>query len=456
MRSPPARRLSGALLLLSALLSWGARPAAAEKVKEDVANNYVLSIPDSWRWIDGGADWAKYGIRARGVRELEAFKRTGVGKPEGQGGEVVVSILDAPAGKSLDEIAKDPQTVQFLMGRFGEDSTKWPAVESEKTTVPAEDGGEVPGILLSATGEARNLKAALNKKSRGALVLLVVRKKLFRVRMYAWPSEWDDEGLKDEITEIELSLKVLVSKEEKEPTPKPPASDEPPGPDDPSLQGDDGKEVPYGNDVQHWKIVKPAGIKVKEIDKDAQPNQMLYFEDVAKDGSASYQVFLNVFSLVTVDAAGGRHEGDMRQRIAGDWWKQFVASHPEGGVSTLDWVKKTKNRTFITIPDDSEPLKTLVKSGEKRPPEMDYAALEDKRVIERIKNAKLGKGDLADAYRGMLVGNRARTGRDIVMRFFFKTTTHAYEMTVTLTGDVLKAHGEKLQKLLESFVITEK
>jgi hypothetical protein len=365
---------------------------------------------------------------------------------------MVVSVLDAPAGKTLEDIATDPATQQFLLARFGEDPAKWPKVEVTPSDVRVQEGDKpigaeqpppIPGLLLEAEGEARNLKGNLNPKSRGALLLTVAKGKLFRLRMYAWPSQWDDERIKDDCTDIEMSFEILDARTDKT-APKPSDGEGPDAPADGAAE-EKSPEKAFESRVQRWKLLKPAGLGVREYSKEEQPNRQLWLE------GPGYQVLLDVYPLTTVDARGEQHDGDLRTRIVNGWWPQFLTLHNEGEIHTFVWPKKGK---YLTLP--APPEITIVAPDGKRPPEMDYAALEDKKAVERVKKARIGKEEASDAYRGSLGGNRVRAGKDVEARWFWKTTTHAYELRVLLWGDAVQALGPKVQKLLDSLELTEK
>jgi hypothetical protein len=85
--------------------------------------------------------------------------------------------------------------------------------------------------------------------------------------------------------------------------------------------------------------------------------------------------------------------------------------------------------------------------------------MEKKGISEKVKKARIGKGEANEFYRASLQGNRPGVGQEILVRFGWKTATHTYEMIINMTGDFIKPDHPKfklLRQTLESLEIAEK
>jgi hypothetical protein len=460
------------LLLALALVAVAAVPAAANKQREDPNLNYILVVPDTWSIQDPPADWAKQGVVVVARRVLDKTRRGA--PPDGEGAQATLSIIDAPQGKTLDDLAKDPQIRQSLLGRFGQDSTKWPALDVANDTIGPDDstkGAPVETRILTTVAPEPGKEALSNNlngkpsRTRGVMLLTIVRGKLFRLVMYAWltPSPDDDENamLKDDLDQIEMEFSVFTTKEEKKETPKPNGEGGAEPPVEEKYEGDAGERKEMGNPVQHWKLVKPKGIKSVEVDHAAIPTRAAYFE--GSEASGSYQITFDVYKNGATNAQGVRTaDQDLKKWIAPDWWENFTINHPDGEILTYEWPRRPRVRTIVTLPE-MPPAKeaiVVIKKDGKRPIEVDFSDMEKMKVVDSPKRRNIGpKGDPMEAYRGAMLGNRPRVGPELILRFGWKTVTHTYMLTVSVTKDLLGENSPRLaqiRELLESIELTEK
>ena len=183
-------------------------------------------------------------------------------------------------------MGKDEDTRGFLMRRFDDKASKWPEVSM--VCDKYDSGMEI--CILSAEGQAPNLKGK-EAPTRAVLILSTAKKKLFLLRLYAWPTEFDAEGLKGDLDMIEMGFDIpdLRPEPEKDEPPPRPAEDEEEPEDAP--EGDEAEEKVFEDKLVGWKIVKPVGIKSSETyDKEKFGDVVVWFED--NDHVGSYQIHL--------------------------------------------------------------------------------------------------------------------------------------------------------------------
>ena len=108
-RAPRTRPAVLAFLAAGALGVVAPREVSSDHTKE--AGNVVVTVEDDWRFSDSSPEWAKDKIVLRAFRRLVKLKKKDPATGEqpdakGEGGEILISNVEAPAGKSLQEIAE--------------------------------------------------------------------------------------------------------------------------------------------------------------------------------------------------------------------------------------------------------------------------------------------------------------------------------------------------------------
>lgn len=435
-----------ATALAAALLAIGlpARPAGA-KLIENLALNYVVDLPEGWVEDPPQAGWQEAHIVFGAIRVMERLKG---GKPaDGQGGWVHLAIQDAPPDKDVDALAADPEVRAFLLNRFATDRAAWPAVEIEQTEF---EGG--PAIrILQADGTSPNLKRKPSP-TRATLLITIVQQKLYKLRMYAWHTEYDDEGLKSDLDMIEVNFDVPDKAEKAKPPQEAPPDEEGAGDSEDAPQGDEEEEKVYENKALGWRLVKPKGIKSFDWDKDKYEDVVAWFEGNKAIGS--YQVILYVIRRGKV--VEGRQVPDMNLRswAFDKWWAPFTAAHPEGPVWTYKWPKKSKS--FITLPDFEAGEVVVLDEGAKRPIEADSSDLIKKlKVAEKVDNTKIGEEKTIEAYRAVIGARRPHVGKEMIIRYTWGTSQLTCMLVVGLTRDAHGKWAEPLTRLLESLAMLD-
>lgn len=199
--------------LIAGCLSCLVPSTADAKIWESEEHNVLISIPDSpapWIWLPAGQDWSKYGIVKGATRTIEELKSGE--KPKGEHGLMHLIMRDAKEGETLESIVADGDTVETLMQRFGSKGD-WPELESLKTSL----NDDVPAVVLTASGKALNSKTGEYTRCEGRMLVTTVLGKVYFLRMYAWHTEYDGEGLKLDLDMIEGDFELLKTTGEEKP-----------------------------------------------------------------------------------------------------------------------------------------------------------------------------------------------------------------------------------------------
>ena len=185
-------------------------PAQAKDWDSD-KDNVIVSIPESpapWAWLTYKATWAKAGVIKGASRGLTKLKRTGEAA-DGHGALMHLAVRDA-GEMTLQEAAEDDKIREFLLGRLkGTEGD----VESEEITVDTGTGKAHPAIVLRTKGKAANLKSKENICT-AYMVLTITRGKLYLLRMFAFHTEDDDDGLVYDLDYMEANCLRLISTKE--------------------------------------------------------------------------------------------------------------------------------------------------------------------------------------------------------------------------------------------------
>lgn len=438
--------LTTASLLL--LCGPGSPPRAeAEEIfsKED---NYSLVLPTGWTKTQPGAGWEKDGIKVGARRLLEKLDD---GKPaQGEGAQMHLSRVPAPEGKSLADLGADPAQREFLLRFYGKPEA-WPVPESEETKVKGEGEGEIPAWRLSVEGKSVNPVSQSESKCYGHLLLVLTKKHLLRLRLLAWTTPDDAEGLHYELDRIWLDFQVIDASVEKPKEVRPQDPEGAPPEDQP--EGDSAEDKVVANKLQGWSFTKPKGLVSRALNKVKNP-----YTEAAVGGNdrAGYaEMVLSVYPNGLVVDGRQQAPQDIRKWCTTSFWQQVLGLCPGGALETFPWPRQKPNGTFLTLPDLSKP-EVLVAADKKRPVDLDEGDLLKKpRVAEEAKGT-LGDQRVSEAYRANLRGNRKDAGgHEVTMRFAWRTPKYTYMLSATIGRDGEKRFAPLLRTVLESFEIAK-
>ncbi len=444
-----------AVLVLGALVL--APHHADAKEWDSPKDNVLLSIPDApapWEWLSYNQQWPKAGIIKGARRVVTKLKRTG--KPaNGHGALLHLAVRDAPEGMTLQAAAEDSDIREFLLKRFQGTAGD---IESEEVTIESGTNKEGhPAIVLRTTGTAANLKAK-KVDTTGYMVVSVAKGKVYLLRMYAFPTPDDDEGLVYDLDYLEANCLRLIDTKDSKKTKGPPkkaAEDEKADEGDPEEERED--EI-IENRAQRWRITIDKKLKRLEI-TDEERQDHLELKCVDSDRHGGYSLY--VYAPPTTQYIDGvkAPPPNLIKWITADWWQNFTVNHPKGDLVTFKWPKKpmTKGiKTFLTLPDfgDEKARKVVFKDGKKRPVEVDAADMMKKfKFVEKPKTKQIGKkGKVSEPVRGIMSGKRPRfPGYETIVRFAFRGRAHSYRVFVSFWGEAHKKWGDSLRKTLESW-----
>ena len=435
------------LLAVAVIALVGLPPTSAHAKRwSGDAINVALEIPDEpnpWEWVPHNASFKKYNIVRAARRVLKKY-RNSAEAVKGEGAYLDLVARDAKDGETLETVTADKATREWLVGRF----KKHGDFEEEESSVA---GGEdsVPCRILRVDGEAKNLGGKIGA-CHGMLLVAVLRKKVYLLRMYAWHTEYDEEGLKSDIDYISTDgLEFPVSRELTEPGKPPPAED------DPAAETDSGADELIWFEDANMEIIRDGRLKSLKITRKEQRDYLvLKLEGNSKMGS--YQLWL--YSYADTRVENGRQAGPypIQSGITTTWYGHFLASHPTGTIYKYKWPRKGP---FLTMPLLDEANQEVVFDEEKKKrvekpsiPEI----IKKLKIVQRVKKAKIGEHKASEAYRGVLQGLQANVGRVVTLRFAWRGKAHSFRLNVVLARDGDKKFGEPMRKTLESIKIYKK
>ncbi len=462
--APAPLRIASCVLLtaaiaLAALIAT--RGTADAKQWDSEKDNVVVRIPEApaaWAWLPFNSQWAKASIIKGAHRVLKTLKRTGEAA-DGQGGLMHLAVRPADEGLTLATAAEDEKIRDFLLARFKGTEED---VESEEVRVdaPKEKDG-FPAIVLRTKGKARNLKAKPGRCT-GYLLITICRGKLYLLRMYAFPTEDDDDALGYDLDYMEANCLTLINTKAlgaKHP-PRKDGEADPKGAD--GGQGDgpaeeEREDETIENRAQRWRITIDKKLLRQEL---TDEEKELFLEIKCSDADRMGGYSFYVYAPPTTQYIDGvkAPPPDLIKWIGPDWWQNFTVNHPKGELATFKWPKKpaTKGvKTFVTLPHigNEKARKVIFKEGKKRPVEMKASDMRKAGFFEKVKKNNIGKkGKVSEAVRGVMQGKRPRlAGLETVVRFAFRGRAHSYRVFVILWGEGHKKWGPALRKTLESW-----
>ncbi len=501
-------RLARAALARAVLVAVGAtalgaapRAALADKVHENEALNYELHLPDSWVWPPPET-------RKDDVVEVaeRRFLTLADGKTEGRGrgGRLFLAVADPPKelpldyedavadwqqarvqwkqfdgaeGKGVDEqrdalkakmegleqrIEKDlgalaglPAVQRLLLVRFDEDPAKAPPVRVDATALISDDqaGLAVPAAQLDASGTARNLLGE-PMPCEARMFVFVVRKKMYRLAIWIWPSEADAAAkpprraaaahLRDDVDEVGLFY-VIPKKEAIRKKPEAVAD----GAGDVAEEkpvGDSAEETVVPNLAEGWKVTKPKGFATTTPDRTTAGNKNVAFRMEAQHKSGALAA-VDLFVYAVDDAAQAPPTPQTRLP---DEWRSFVATHKEGKLLTAAFPRAG----YLVLPD----LGKAKEVDRPSPTEKNSASLSDLEkwgVVEESKNVKFGKTKVRGPYRMCLKGSLERVGADTQFQWMFSTPKRTFLIRITAYKDALDLWKDPIKKFLDDFTLIE-
>ena len=426
------------------LLLASPRVAEAKRWESD-EHNVVLEIPDDpepWEWISYSSSFKKYDIVKAAQRVLKKYRASGK-EADGEGARLDLVVRKAEQGETLDTVATNVAVQKFLLGRF----TKHEPIEIEDSDLI----GEVPAKILSAKGTSKNYNKKTNPCT-GLMVVAVVRERVYLLRMYAWHTEYDEEGLKSDLDYIAAEgLSFLLTKEEPATKPPPGQGENPaagPDPDEPEQD-----EIIWIEDARLY-MVRDGRLRRKEITKrQARDGVILSLEGNSQAGSHQ----LIFYAIKKGQIVNGRQAPDenIQKRITIDWYKNFLATHQEGAVFKFAWPKKGP---YLTLPELVDENREVLFDGKKKKRVLKPSQSEivkKLKIVQKMK-ARVGDEKTGQAYRGNLQGLMGGVGKVTTMRFYWSGKTHTYKIFLTIARDGYLKYGDAVRKTLESIHIYKK
>ena len=461
-----------------------ARPARAEKIKDDDANNFVLKVPDTWSFGDV-SPFAAHKVVAVGERRLEVL-RDGTTKGTGQGGRLMLSVQDAPAtlpadyaawlydwqvleaqaakmdpvteevSKKIDDLrtklddaltalAGAPGTADLLMSRWSKDPATWPPVQK----AAGEKIGGVPAAKLTVEAPAANLSGN-DAPCKARMFVWVLRKKLYRLALWGWTTPGDREQVGADLDEIELTFEHGKTEEVQ---PKRAATDAPAGPDPAEApvakDGDAGERKPVKDLAFAFEVVKPVKFKSKELDRSTKEDRNTAFSFTAQAGGADAIVDCLAYQ-VTGTGATAFEIADYLKGL----WTGFVKAHPNGKLETWPFPPYTEKGGFLQVPDSGKKKEVKRPASEK---DLDASVSDMERVgvASEGKGVKIGGVKVKETWRWMMKGLLDRVGEDVQAHYTFSTGERTYVLRVTARGGGFDRFKPEIAEILKSFRLIE-
>jgi hypothetical protein len=415
------------------------------------------------------------------VREWQVFAektRPDSGQQRDEKEQEQLDAMRAKIDKAIEDVARLPEVQWLLMSRFGVPPPKDPK-EKGKPAKPAKpdpkngkdgdkakveekpavapptvevstnvDMGGRPGIpaaQVKATGRCLNMDG-VEADCIASMTVWVVGKKIFRLAIWVWPTEYDYEGLKADIDNIELSYGIPKMTAVPRKAPPPVASDPKDGPKEgeTKLGGDADVEKTFTELSMFFKVVKPKGVKSTPIDRTQTAQKNLGFEFRAQSGSADLIIDFHSYTTFEIDP-----------NLA-DIWKNFLKLHPAGPIETLKFPAYNADHPYLS-PAAADPAS---RKELKRPPDLSKdkptkADLERMGMIEEVKGAKIGKIVLRQAWRSSLKGVAQRAGEDVQLQYLLQSDERYYVLRIYARGGAYDLMKNEIAAVLKGVSLIE-
>ncbi len=454
--------------------------AGADKVKDNEDLNFEMHVPDEWDWKDPTPFADKF-VKAVADRKLAALADK-TKEPQGEGAKALLSVQDVPPSfepdyetwlrewqmggerigelqgreqdvpkeledkqaallakieAALADLAGRKEVLDLLMSRFGTPPT--PEIDARNVAV-----NTIPAAQVDVKGVANNL-GGIPANGLGWMRVWVIRKRLYRLVVWVWPTEKDREGLKADRDTIEFGFVIL----KKEAIPRKPV--EPPkgangggGPADPNEEkpvGDSAEKKEIDDPARGFHVTKPVKFASEEPDHAKEPGLGFRVDAHTKEGD---QVLVDL--LVYREGEGFKPDGHLEQIF-----QEFAKGHV-GALETWPFPAVSAKAPFLSLPDPAK------KKEIKRPDEKDSVSrgeLEKMGVVTQVKNAMVGKEKTRTAWRFCLSGSLERGGKDAWVHYVFGTKDRTYVLRVTIRREGLSTYKPEVEALLLSFQIKE-
>ena len=319
---------------------------------------------------------------------------------------------------------------------------------------------EHPAVVLRTKGKSNNLKGK-EGDTEGILLATLARGKLIMMRLYAWPTQFDEEGLSVDINYMEGNALALITAKEKKkkkkgaPPKKAPEKGEGDGDGEPE---DEGEEETLEFRALRMRMVKHKKVTSEEISDDEKTDYLI-FKAAGNDQMGGYNFYIYAPPNTQYIDGVKAPPPNLTKWIGPDWWQNFNNNHPKGELARWKWPKKPQTKgakTFLTLPDMSVEKNRVVvfKADKKRPVEADASDMIKKfKFVEKVKKNNVGKkGKAGEAVRGVMSGKRP-TGfpePETMYRFAFRNREHSFRIFVGFYGKGYVKWGEALRLTLES------
>jgi hypothetical protein len=450
-------------MLLALLLSLTLSPRARAEGYDWANDEYNVSVhipetPFPWSWLPYLSAWKAEGIVRGAQRKLATLKN---GDPaHGEGAILHVAVRDLPKDLTMKTLPQDEKVRGFLLKRFEGHPAKMDAIETSLSA----DGNtsEVPAVAFHTEGQGFNLEG---KKGRciGTLVATIVGDKLILFRLYAFPTEYDEEGVRGDIDFMEGNAFAILStkkaKKAKKDAPKAeagPKKAEPPK----AEPKDDRKDTVLECAQDGWRMTVDKRLEPQELtDQDKKADLILKCAEADRRGSYAFYIYQMPTSVVPEGAKTPAPPPDLIKWMTVDWWNYFTNIHPKGALARWVWPRRpfTKRaRTFLTLPDftDEKNHKVVFEADQKRPPEVEKDDMIKRfHFVEEPRDKHVGRrGKVHEAVRGIMEGKNARDAHvEQVFRFAFRGKMYSYRVFVLFNGEAHVKWADPVRKTLESW-----
>lgn len=439
-----APRLALCAVALLAFLLGGARPADAKLWPGADQHKCELTIPDEptpWDFLPHDSSWSKYDIVVGAERRLKELRD---GTPaNGEGGLLHLAVSTAPDEATLEGLAADEKVREFLTARFTEGGKDIEVVDEVLND-------DLPCKVLRTTGKAANFKGAQAACS-GRMIVALLHKRIYKLRMYGWATEYDAEGVRDDLDWIEINGLTITDPKNALPQGEgPPPEENGGGANTP--EEEEGVEEKIDLEEFNLVMVKHKSVTRVELDRDeARDNVIAKF--MLNTTHAYYNIIIYAYPVI-----GGQQRMSFESQVGTTFYEQFLESHPEGPIWVQPWPKKlatVKNgSTFITLPDCSDEARDVISDDSRRKPDpkAGLSALQKMNIVEKPKVKNVGPDFKVpgNAFRAVLGGNRDSTGPEVNVKFGWLTNNHDFIIHVSLAREAYLKYGDGIRATLES------
>lgn len=478
-----AAGLAVALAVVVGLVGPTAGPALADKVKDDEALNYFLKLPD--RWVFGKeADFAKQGVVVLADCPLELLA-DGKTAGTGQGARVMLSVQDVPkdfepeyetwlyewqlldsraAGmeevseelatliaaarekveKPLAVLAGRPDVQSILLGRWEKDVKKQPRMEPDARGVEI---GNIPAAKMDYKAPCANLLGN-DGPCEGRLFVWIIRKKLYRMAFWIWPTEYDRERVKDDVDNVELSYETPKTTALPRKLPDPGKAVDPLAPKgDPDVE----QEKVLRDPAFQFEILKPARFKSIKIERARADQKRLGARLDAISGPSSVIVELLVYAVK--NAA----EPFSVEQYLTDFWATYQRTHPKGKIETAPFLPVGMKQPFLSLPDMTKKKEVArpPKDKDGKDEKQSISDLERLGVITESKQITIAKEKVKSTWRVCMMGNAERAGDEVSIQYVFQTSDFCYVLRMVCRRDGFTPFKDALAQILASIKVFE-